>query len=120
MRTLRIAFLSALVLELLATLSVALVAVEVGLRLVAGGIPYATALLVLILAPEAYLPLRQVGAEYHASAEGRRRGPGLRRARRTRCRPPAHPHRPASTVALRDVWLHRDGRHAAAIAGLPL
>jgi ATP-binding cassette subfamily C protein CydD len=70
MRTLRIAFLSSLVLELLATLSVALVAVGIGLRLVSGNLDLATALLVLILAPEAYLPLRQVGAHYHASAEG--------------------------------------------------
>jgi ATP-binding cassette subfamily C protein CydD len=70
MRTLRTAFLSSLVLELLATLSVALVAVGIGLRLVAGDLDLATALLVLILAPEAYLPLRQVGANYHASAEG--------------------------------------------------
>jgi ATP-binding cassette, subfamily C, bacterial CydD len=70
MRTLRTAFLSSLVLELLATLSVALVAVGIGLRLVSGHLDLATALLVLILAPEAYLPLRQVGANYHASAEG--------------------------------------------------
>jgi ATP-binding cassette subfamily C protein CydD len=70
MRTLRIAFLSALVLELLATLAVAVVAVEVGLRLLAGQVPYQTALLVLLLAPEAYLPLRRLGAEYHAGREG--------------------------------------------------
>ncbi|MER6810205.1 thiol reductant ABC exporter subunit CydD [Spirillospora sp. NPDC000708] len=70
MRTLRVAFLSALVLELLATLAVALVAVEVGLRLLDGGMPYETALLVLLLAPEAYLPLRGVGAQFHASMEG--------------------------------------------------
>nr|BFE60517.1 hypothetical protein GCM10020063_050430 [Dactylosporangium thailandense] len=70
MRTLRVALLSSLVLELLATLSVALVAVGIGLRLVDGDLGLATALLVLILAPEAYLPLRQVGANYHASAEG--------------------------------------------------
>jgi len=70
MRTLRVAFLSSLVLELLATLSVALVAVGIGLRLVSGHLDLSTALLVLILAPEAYLPLRQVGAHYHASAEG--------------------------------------------------
>jgi thiol reductant ABC exporter CydD subunit len=68
--TLRIAFLSSLVLELLATLSVALVAVSVGLRLVDGRLDLRTALLVLILAPEAYLPLRLLGAHYHASAEG--------------------------------------------------
>ena len=70
MSTLRVAFLSALVLELLATISVALVAVSIGLRLVNGEIGLRTALLVLILAPEAYLPLRQVGAQYHASVEG--------------------------------------------------
>ena len=70
MKTLRVAFLSALVLELLSTLSVALVAVEVGLRLLAGGMPYETALMVLLLAPEAYLPLRAVGVQFHASMEG--------------------------------------------------
>ena len=70
LRTLRVAFLSALVLELLATLSVALVAVQVGLRLVHGNLPYESALLVLLLAPEAYLPLRRVGAEHHASQDG--------------------------------------------------
>lgn len=70
MRTLRVAFLSAFVLELLATLAVALVAVEVGLRLMYGMLDYQTALLVLLLAPEAYLPLREVGARFHASMEG--------------------------------------------------
>ncbi|MGY0233658.1 thiol reductant ABC exporter subunit CydD [Longispora urticae] len=68
--TLRLAFLSSLVLELLATLSVALVAVGIGLRLVDGHLTLATALLVLLLAPEAYLPLRAVGTHYHASADG--------------------------------------------------
>jgi len=70
MSTLRIAFLSALVLELLATLATALVAVEVGLRLLSGHLPYETALVVLLLAPEAYLPLRAVGAQFHASMDG--------------------------------------------------
>ncbi|MEO5901358.1 MAG: ABC transporter transmembrane domain-containing protein, partial [Ilumatobacteraceae bacterium] len=70
MATLRIAFLSSLVLELIATLSVALVAVSIGLRLVDGGIDLRTGLLVIILAPEAYLPLRLVGARYHAAADG--------------------------------------------------
>ena len=69
-RSLRIAFLSALVLELLATLSVALVAVQIGVRLLYGQLDLETALLVLILAPEAYLPLREVGARFHASMEG--------------------------------------------------
>jgi thiol reductant ABC exporter CydD subunit len=70
MSTLRITFLSSLILELVATLSVALVAVEVGLRLMGGHLGLRTALMVLILAPEAYLPLRQMGANYHASTEG--------------------------------------------------
>ncbi|MFI5589478.1 thiol reductant ABC exporter subunit CydD [Amycolatopsis sp. NPDC051758] len=70
MRTLRVAFLSALALELLATLSVAVVAVSIGLRLLAGELDLQTALVVLILAPEVYLPLRAVGARFHDSAEG--------------------------------------------------
>ncbi len=70
MATLRIAFLSALVLELAAALATALVAVEVGLRLLAGHVGYETALLVLLLTPEAYLPLRNAGAQFHASVEG--------------------------------------------------
>lgn len=70
LRTLRIAFLSSFALELLSTLSVALVAVGVGLRLVHGDLDLYTGLVVLILAPEAYLPIRQVGAQYHAAAEG--------------------------------------------------
>jgi len=70
MATLRITFLSALVLELAAALATALVAVEVGLRLLAGHIGYDTALLVLLLTPEAYLPLRNVGAQFHASQTG--------------------------------------------------
>ncbi|TDF38731.1 thiol reductant ABC exporter subunit CydD [Streptomyces sp. WAC05374] len=70
LRTLRIAFLSSFALELLSTLSVALVAVGVGMRLVHGELDLYTGLVILILAPEAYLPLRQVGAQYHAAAEG--------------------------------------------------
>ena len=68
--TLRITFLSSLILELVATISVALVAVAIGLRLMDGHIGLRTALFALVLAPEAYLPLRQLGANYHASAEG--------------------------------------------------
>ena len=70
MTTLRVAFLSALALELTASLATALVAVEIGLRLLAGHIGYQTALLVLLLTPEAYLPLRNVGGQFHASTEG--------------------------------------------------
>ena len=70
MSSLRVAFLSGFVLELAAALATALVAVEVGLRLLAGSMSYQAALLVLLLTPEAYLPLRAVGAQFHASAEG--------------------------------------------------
>lgn len=66
----RVAFLSALVLELFATLSVALVAVGIGLRLVDGSMTFATGLFVLVLVPEAYLPIRQLGVRYHASEDG--------------------------------------------------
>lgn len=70
MSTLRQAFLSALVLDLAATLATALVAVEVGLRLLGGHIGYEPAMLILLLTPEVYLPLRAVGTFYHASMEG--------------------------------------------------
>jgi thiol reductant ABC exporter CydD subunit len=68
--TLRITFLSSLTLELLSTISVAIVAVAVGLRLLAGDLDLRTALFVLVIAPEAYLPLRNLAANYHASADG--------------------------------------------------
>ena len=70
MATLRLTFLSSLILELLATVSVALVAVAVGLRLLGSHMSFQDALFVLVLAPEAYLPLRALGANYHASADG--------------------------------------------------
>ncbi len=70
MSTLKLAFLSSLVLELLASVAVALVAVSVGLRLLYGHLDLQTSLFALVLAPEAYLPLRLVGTSYHASAEG--------------------------------------------------
>jgi thiol reductant ABC exporter CydD subunit len=70
MATLKLTFLSSLILELLATVSVALVAVAVGLRLLDGDMQFRAALFVLVLAPEAYLPLRALGANFHASADG--------------------------------------------------
>jgi thiol reductant ABC exporter CydD subunit len=70
MGTLRVSFLSGSVLELAATLGVALVAVTVGVRLVGGGLGLQAGLTVLVLAPELYLPLRQLGAQFHASADG--------------------------------------------------
>ncbi|WP_171054906.1 thiol reductant ABC exporter subunit CydD [Mycobacterium sp. DBP42] len=71
MATLRIAFLSSLVLELLATLGVALVAVSVGVRLVYGEVTLAAGLTVLLLAPEVFWPLRRVGAAFHAAQDGK-------------------------------------------------
>jgi ATP-binding cassette subfamily C protein CydCD len=68
--TLKLTFLSSLILELLATVSVALVAVAVGLRLLDSDMNFHSALFVLVLAPEAYLPLRALGANFHASADG--------------------------------------------------
>ncbi|MBB4775314.1 ATP-binding cassette subfamily C protein CydD [Actinomadura catellatispora] len=69
-RALRVAFLSSLVLELVCALSVALVAVPVGLRLLEGRMALSAGLLVLVLTPEVYLPLRALGQRFHASAEG--------------------------------------------------
>lgn len=70
MGSLRIAFMSGFVLELITTLSVALVAVTLGFRMIQGGVSIETALAVLVLAPEVYLPLRNVGTHFHASADG--------------------------------------------------
>jgi ATP-binding cassette subfamily C protein CydD len=70
MKVLRISFLSGFALELAASLSVALMAVTIGFRLIDGVIPFSTAMFLLILAPDAYLPLRMIGANYHASTEG--------------------------------------------------
>ena len=108
MGTLRIAFLSGAILELAATLGIALVAVVVGVRLAEGGIGFEAALTVLVLAPELYLPLRNLAAQFHASADGaavaermldlselvrrsraalcRRRVPRPRRSRSSACR----------------------------------
>ena len=71
MGTLRVAFLSGTILELAATMGIALVAVTVGVRLVEGGLGFEAGLTLLVLAPELYLPLRNLAAHYHASADGR-------------------------------------------------
>ena len=70
MATLRIAFLSAFVLELVATMSVAVIAVAVGLRVVNGSLEFEPAFAILILAPEVYAPLRKAGSEFHAAMDG--------------------------------------------------
>jgi ATP-binding cassette subfamily C protein CydD len=124
MRTLRVAFLSAFVLELLATLAVALVAVEVGLRLLYGRLDLETALLVLILAPEAYLPLREVGARFHASMEGVTAAERVFAAleRPATAAAPAVPARPAPRPCVRfaRVGLTYPGRDAPALDGVDL
>ncbi len=71
MRVLRVAFLSAFTLEMLATLSVAIVAVEIGVRLINTGISFEQALFLLVIAPEFYLPLRALGAKFHNATEGK-------------------------------------------------
>jgi ATP-binding cassette subfamily C protein CydD len=126
MATLRVAFLSALALELTAAVATALVAVEIGLRLLAGHVGYQTALLVLLLTPEAYLPLRNAGAQFHASSEG------LAAARRAfeilDTAPPARPgtHRdsgvnPArSVIMVREVSVRYPGRDRPALDGVNL
>lgn len=70
MKVLRVTFLSGFALELIASLSVALIAVSIGLRLMSGDLTLMVGLFVLLLAPEAFLPIRQVGAQFHASSEG--------------------------------------------------
>lgn len=122
MRTLRVAFLSALALELLATLSVALVAVAVGLRLVEGQLDLVTALVVLILVPEVYLPLRAVGARFHDSAEGLAAATEVFAVLETPT-PTSGGRAPAPDPARMPIRLHRvgvDGRGARVLDGLDL
>jgi ATP-binding cassette, subfamily C, bacterial CydD len=77
MRTLRVAFLSSFALEFFTMLSVASVAVHLGLQLIKGHMPLATALAILILAPEYFLPVRMVGADYHATLDGKEAGEAI-------------------------------------------
>ncbi|SMQ15970.1 ATP-binding cassette, subfamily C, CydD [Streptomyces sp. Ag82_O1-12] len=125
MRTLRVAFLSSFVLETVATLSVALVAVPVGLRLLGGETDLRTALIVLFLAPEACLPLRAAGAAFHDSAEGiavvERVFEILDEAEPAGTRPTA-PAPDARTAHLRldDVTVHYPGRATPALRGVSL
>ncbi|WP_435736410.1 ABC transporter transmembrane domain-containing protein [Cellulosimicrobium sp. PMB13] len=123
MGTLRVAFLSGMVLELLTTLSVAVVAVGVGLRLVHGGMDLEPAIAVLVLAPEVYLPLRQVGLHFHASTDGLA---AAQQAFDLLDEPAPEPgHRPAprlagSTLTLHGVGVRAGDRDVLAPAGLDL
>jgi len=131
MATLRVAFLSALVLELAAAVATALVAVEVGLRLLYGHLGYQTALLVLLLTPEAYLPLRAVASQFHASMEGAAAAGRVLDILDTRPAgppapvpgQPAHPVRAdvrAGGIRLDDVTVTYPGRPRPALAGVQL
>lgn len=115
MRTLRIAFISSFALELLATLSVALVAVTIGMRLVYGEMDLYTGLLILILAPEAYLPLRQAGAQYHAAAEGLGAAEEIFSVLETPLPAPGRGAVSAGAVSFEGVTVRYDGRSADAV-----
>ncbi len=111
MSALRIAFLSALALELIATLSVALIAVEIGLRLAGGNLRLDTALVVLLLTPECYLPLRRVGASFHAAQSGLDASDDLHGLlARATLTSGDHDAPTEPTLTLRNVGLRRGGR----------
>ncbi|MFJ3335522.1 thiol reductant ABC exporter subunit CydD [Streptomyces sp. NPDC086766] len=116
MRTLRIAFLSSFALELLATLSVALVAVTIGMRLVDGDLALYDGLVVLVLAPEAYLPLRQVGTQYHAAAEGLAAAEEIFAVLETPVPESGRGAVPAGAVAFEGVSVRYPGRSADAVS----
>ncbi|WND19754.1 thiol reductant ABC exporter subunit CydD [Streptomyces violaceus] len=116
MRTLRIAFISSFALELLATISVALVAVTIGMRLVHGEMDLYIGLVILILAPEAYLPLRQVGAQYHAAAEGLAAAEEIFEVLETPVPASGSEAVPAGALAFEGVTVRYPGRAADAVA----
>ncbi|MFC9678819.1 thiol reductant ABC exporter subunit CydD [Streptomyces sp. NPDC056948] len=116
MRTLRIAFISSFALELLATISVALVAVTIGMRLVHGEMDLYIGLVILILAPEAYLPLRQVGAQYHAAAEGLAAAEEIFEVLETPVPASGVEAVPAGALAFEGVTVRYPGRSADAVA----
>ncbi|MEU2435189.1 thiol reductant ABC exporter subunit CydD [Streptomyces rubradiris] len=118
LRTLRIAFLSSFALELLATLSVALVAVTIGMRLVHGDMDLYIGLVILVLAPEAYLPLRQVGAQYHAAAEGLAAAEEIFSVLETPVAASGTGAVPAGALAFEDVSVRYPGRSSDAVTGV--
>ncbi|MER5257688.1 thiol reductant ABC exporter subunit CydD [Streptomyces sp. NPDC002855] len=118
MRTLRIAFLSSFALELLATLSVALVAVTIGMRLVHGDLDLYAGLVILILAPEAYLPLRQVGAQYHAAAEGLSAAEEIFKVLEAPVRAAGQAPAPSGTLSVEGVTVRYPGRDSDAVSGV--
>ena len=118
MATLRTAFLSSLVLELIATISVAVVAVFVGVRLVHGDLPLAVGLVALILAPECFAPFRELGAAFHSSQDGLA---AMRSARDIIDAPAPHDIRKhGGEMRLTGVIVRRDDRTRPTVAGLSL
>ncbi|MEV5337339.1 thiol reductant ABC exporter subunit CydD [Streptomyces sp. NPDC052676] len=120
LRTLRIAFLSSFALELLATLSVALVAVTIGMRLVHGEMDLYIGLVILVLAPEAYLPLRQVGAQYHAAAEGLAAAEEIFSVLETPVPASGTDPVPTGPLTFEDVTVRYPGRATDAVSGVSL
>ncbi|MFJ9739381.1 thiol reductant ABC exporter subunit CydD [Streptomyces sp. NPDC101166] len=116
LRTLRIAFISSFALELLSTLSVALVAVTIGMRLVHGEMDLYIGLVILVLAPEAYLPLRQVGAQYHAAAEGLAAAEEIFEVLQAPVPASGTSAAPAGGIAFDAVTVRYPGRSAAAVS----
>lgn len=118
MATLRTAFLSSMALELISTISVAVVAVFIGVRLVAGGMPLEAGLLALMLAPECFRPLRDLGAAHHGSEDGVE---ALRRATEILDgETPAQPAAPVASGAVleaRDFSVRYPGRGEPAVVG---
>ena len=114
MATLRIAFLSALVLELLAMLGVAVVAVSIGLRLVFGEIGLTAGLTVLLLAPDVYWPMRRIGVEFHAAQDGRAAADKAFAL----IEGPSTPMRGSRTVAARGAAIHIEQLSVAGRDGL--
>ncbi len=114
MGTLRVAFLSALVLEIVASLSVALIAVGIGLRLVSGELTLLTGLVVLILAPECYLPLRAAGAAHHASEDG------VEAVRRVAEVPVPVPRRPGGSRAIGRLSIRSRSVVSGSVASRPV
>lgn len=126
MRVLRVSFLSGFALEFLASISVAIIAVSIGFRLIDGALSLTVGLFVLLLAPEAYLPLRQVGVQFHAASEGVAATDDVFEvldAARTASAHPPTPERPSvpelvegSTLTLRAVRVRRGDRALAPVS----
>ncbi len=116
--TLRSAFLSSLVLELISTISVAVVAVFVGLRLVNGDLPLSIGLIALVLAPECFAPFRELGSAFHASQNGLA---ALRRVTEITETPvPASIRMPGQRLRIENLVVHYSDRALPAVAGLDL